>query len=271
MNLLDNIDSAAKILGEHLRDKIPDITIVTGSGLADGLAQLQAEFHLALSELPGFPDIVVSGQRSKVSFGRLSGRSVLAFQGRYHVYEGYSAWQVSAQVRLAAAVGCRKILLTNAAGGIADNMTTGDFMLVTDHLNLTGINPLVGRKEREFVDLSSLYEVTGKNELKTSLQEKGINLHQGVLAWMIGPNYETPAEITFLEKAGAAAVSMSTIPEAIVAKRYGLQVKAVSFIANPAAGKSGGTPLDHTDVLRSGQRHAAGFQTLLTEVLSSWS
>ncbi len=267
--LLDTIDAAAAQLRRSLQGAIPDIALVAGSGLAAGLEPLSAQFQWDLAELPGFPDVSVAGQQGRLVFGDLHNCSVLAFFGRYHVYEGYSPWQVTAQVRLAAAVGCRKILLTNAAGGLLAEMTPGDFMLVTDHLNFTGLNPLIGRREREFVDLTSLYATAGGDELAEALQIRGIRLHRGVLAWMPGPSYETPAEIAFLEKAGAAAVSMSTIPEAIVARRYGLEVMAVSFIANPAAGKSP-VALNHQDVLRSGQEHAAQFHTLLQCLLQRW-
>lgn len=267
MKALDDIGSAATILNDCLKGIQPDIAIVSGSGLADGFTDMQEDFRLSLSQLPSFPEVAISGQRSLLSSGTLYGRRVLAFQGRYHVYEGYNAWQVTAQVRLAAAVGCRKVLLTNAAGGIVSNMSPGDFMLVSDHLNLTGHNPLVGRRERTFVDLSQIYNQHNYSALHASLQKKNIALHQGVLAWMIGPSYETPAEINFLEKAGAAAVSMSTVPEAIVARRYGLEVSAVSLIANQAAGR-GATLLNHQDVLAAGQVHVNKFRIILEHLLA---
>lgn len=143
-------------------------------------------------------------------------------------------------------------------------------MLVTDHINQTGESPLRGRPEREFTDLSNLYRHDFYSQLNFRLQDRGINLHAGVLAWMLGPNYETPAEIKLLQTVGASAVSMSTIPEAIVARRYGLEIAAVSYISNLAAGKSSAC-LDHQDVLSSGKSATTSLEALVTDLLDCWS
>lgn len=269
MRPLDDVSVA----GQHLKARFvadpPELAIVLGSGLAGDPADMQVDFSFPLADLPGFPAIRTAGHVARLSAGRLYDRRVLIFHGRYHLYEGYDAWQVTAPVRLAAAAGCRNILLTNAAGGIAAGMVAGDFMLVTDHLNLTGYNPLIGREEARFVDLSQVYCSTYYHQLCAGLAGTQIRLHRGVLAWMTGPSYETPAEISFLEKAGAAAVSMSTIPEAIVARRYGLKISALSLIANPAAGK-GKKILDHADVLMTGVASRDKFHRLLQLLLLQW-
>jgi len=142
-------------------------------------------------------------------------------------------------------------------------------MLVTDHLNMTGESPLRGRPELEFIDLTELYQHDFYQSLKRRLQGQKINLHSGVLAWMLGPTYETPAEIRMLEMLGVSAVSMSTIPEAIMARRFGIEVAAVSYISNHAAGKSISS-LDHQDVLASGERAASSLKVLIDEFLNLW-
>jgi purine-nucleoside phosphorylase len=170
---------------------------------------------------------------------------------------------------LADALGCRHLLITNAAGGIAEGMAAGDFLLVNDHLNMTGINPLRGRMDNPFVDLSRVYRHEFYVELRQSLLNDGISLHSGVLAWMPGPSYETPAEVLALCHLGAAAVSMSTIPEAVVARALGLSVVGLSLIANLAAGK-GSTGLKHEEVLKQADEVQDDFIRLIETLLRFW-
>jgi purine-nucleoside phosphorylase len=269
MNLLDDLTASVKQVSRWLNGRTPQLAIVLGSGLAAILDHLDEPVSLTYADLPDFAASGVVGHAGCLHFGCLFGKPVLVFQGRYHCYEGYSAWQVTAPVRLAAALGCQKILLTNAAGGIADVLKPGDFMLVTDHLNMNGENPLRGRPELEFIDLCGLYRQDFYPQLKQQLAEHEINLHAGVLAWMLGPSYETPAEIKLLQAFGADAVSMSTIPEAIIARRFGLEVVAVSYISNLAAGKSEAS-LNHQDVLASGKRAANSLESLFVAILSHW-
>lgn len=269
MIVLDDISLAASQLQSRLGSFEPELAVVLGSGFAGVPADMQVDLAVPLATLAGFPETAVSGHSATVTIGRLDGRKLLLFQGRFHLYEGYSAWQVSAQVRLAAAVGCRKVLLTNAAGGINPAMEPGDFMLVTDHLNLTGHNPMIGRIERQFVDLSRLYNHHYWSALCNALENEALCLHTGILAWMTGPSYETPAEVNFIERAGADAVSMSTIPEAIIARSLGLEVSALSLIANPAAGR-GQKSLDHRDVLAVGSSCLEHFHLILGAILKLW-
>ncbi len=269
MIVLDDISIAANQLRRILGSLPPDLAVVLGSGFAGVPTGMQVDLTVPLATLSGFPESGVSGHCATLTAGRLDGHYLLLFQGRFHLYEGYSAWQVSAQVRLAAAVGCRKVLLTNAAGGINPAMEPGDFMLVTDHLNLTGHNPMIGRPERAFVDLSRLYSHHYFSALREAMANETMCLHSGVLAWMTGPSYETPAEINFIERAGGDAVSMSTIPEAIVARRYGLEVSALALIANPAAGR-GNKSLDHQDVLAVGSSSLERFHLVLDSILKLW-
>lgn len=270
MTVLNDLSAALAEARHWLSGLQPDLAIILGSGYASALPSFNIQVSCPYRALSGFPDAGVAGHQGFLHSGDLAGRSLLVFQGRYHFYEGYSAWQVSAPVRLAAGLGCRKILLTNAAGGISERLSPGDFMLVTDHINLTGQNPLIGRPEGQFIDLSNLYANSFFAELQIRLQQKGIVLREGVLAWLTGPSYETPAEIRALEVLGCDAVSMSTIPEAIVARSLGLEVAACSFISNKAAGKSREV-LSHEDVLAVAGRASASMPPLFEELLLLWN
>ncbi len=270
MKQLDDITAAIQVAKERLRGRTPQLCLVLGSGLSGIVNQLEQAISLPYTQLPGFPASGVPGHSGQLHAGDLFGNSVLIFQGRYHLYEGYSAWQTTAPVRLAAALGCQKVLLTNAAGGINSAMLPGHFMLVSDHLNFTGRNPLIGRPEREFIDLSQLYTQNFYSDLCQSLRQNEICLHRGVLAWMTGPSYETPAEIKVLEIAGADAVSMSTIPEAIIAYRSGLNVVGLSLVSNLASGKNAQT-LQHEDVLAVGRSSDAAFKEIIKHLLPLWT
>ena len=269
MTDLEDLSVAVEKVRQWLGGRRPSLALVLGSGLADLVRRLENPRQISYRELPGFPEPTVPGHAGSLHCGELAGENVLVFQGRFHVYEGYSAWQVTAPVRLAAAVGCRKLLLTNAAGGVAAGMQEGDFMLVTDHLNLTGQNPLRGRSEAGFIDLSMLYTRHFFPQLHQQAERSGIRLHAGVLAWMLGPSYETPAEIGALKLLGASAVSMSTVPEAIVARSLNFDTVVLSFISNLAAGV-GTEKLDHVAVLNSGRQAAGKLATLIELLFPLW-
>ena len=269
MMFLADVKPAADFLHQRFGKSTPELALVLGSGLASLTDLLTDAHNLNFEDLPGFPSTGVTGHVGKVWFGTLYGRQVLIFQGRYHYYEGYDACQVTAPVRLASELGCKKILLTNAAGGISSPLLPGHFMLVSDHLNLVGDNPLRAMNPPPFVDLCRLYRHDFYDDLKQSLRKDAIALHKGTLAWMSGPSYETPAEIRMLELLGADAVSMSTIPEAIMAKTLGMDTVAISLIANPAAGKST-ERLVHDDVLAVGKSSAVALPVLMSHLFSFW-
>jgi len=269
MTFLGDLSAAARQVRRWLGTRRPRLAIILGTGLADVASQLENPIQLSYQGIDGFPPPGVAGHAGRLFCGILAGEQVLVFEGRYHVYEGYSAWQVTAPVRLAAALGCQYLLLTNAVGGIAATMQAGDFMLVTDHLNLTGHNPLIGRPEADFVDLSDLYTTGFFAQLQQRAGLFDINLHSGVLAWMLGPNFETPAEIRALQCLGADAVTMSTVPEAIVSGLLGLETVALSFISNQAAGCQTGK-LEHRDVLNSGRRAAGNLSALVDLLIPLW-
>jgi len=269
MTPLDDLSTAAQQIHHWLGKNRPQLAIILGSGLGDFTGSLEDSLRLSYPQISGFPRPGVPGHAGRLHCGKLAGQTVLVFEGRYHVYEGYTAWQVTAPVRLAAAVGCKKLLLTNAVGGLADTLEVGDFMLVSDHLNFTGQNPLIGRPEADFIDLTQLYQIAIFFQLQARAKLFDINLHSGVLAWMLGPNYETPAEIRALKCLGADAVSMSTVPEAIVSRLLKMETMALSFVSNLAAGGNA-KKLDHRDVLSSGQQTTEKFATLINLLLSLW-
>jgi len=236
-----------KILG--LSKLRPKLALVLGSGFNHVLNELQVDAEIAYSKLRGFPQPRVAGHDGKLVIGKLGNTPVMVLSGRAHYYEGHSMEQVTAAVRALAACGVHDVLLTNAAGGINPKFRVGDFMLVTDHINFMGVNPLRGGPE--FVDLTEVYDANLRKTLIGAARKIGVKLHQGVYLAVSGPSYETPAEIRAFARLGADAVGMSTVPESIVARQCGLRVAALSCITNLAAGL-GKTTLSHEEVLETG-------------------
>jgi purine-nucleoside phosphorylase len=244
-----------------------DLAVILGSGLG-GLAEQVAGASLSYSDI-GLPASTVAGHAGRLYAGQLGDCRVLVWAGRYHLYEGHSAQQAALPVQISRALGCRRLLLTCAAGGIHDDFLPGDVMYVTDHLNLLGDNPLRGRSPAAFIDLSNLYQQSCHQHLAAWAAAHGMRLWRGVLAALPGPSYETPAEIRALRLLGADAVSMSTIPEAIQGAALGMQVAALAFIANRAAGLSP-TPLQHQEVLAAGSAGAPGFTAMVRQLIDFW-
>jgi purine-nucleoside phosphorylase len=234
----------------------PTLALVLGSGFHHVLRELQVDAEIAYSRLPGFPPTGVSGHAGRLLIGRLGGTPVLVLSGRAHYYEGHPMEVVTFAVRALAAYGIQDLLLTNAAGGVNRRFRPGDFMVLTDHINLMGINPLRGEAVRglpRFVDLTRVYDAGLRRLLQRAGRECGVGLRAGVYLAVCGPSYETPAEIRALARLGADAVGMSTVPEAIAARQCGLRVAGVSCITNLAAGRSRGV-LSHAEVLETAER-----------------
>jgi inosine/guanosine/xanthosine phosphorylase family protein len=242
----------------------PTLAIVLGSGFHSVADALAAEAEIPYTKLPGFPRPSVGGHAGKVLLGELAGTPVLLLCGRAHYYEGFSMEEVTFPIRVLAAFGIRSVLLTNAAGGINRRFRAGDFMVLTDHINFMGANPLrgaVANDQSRFVDLNHAYDPDLNRLVKRAARETGITLYSGVYLAVSGPSYETPAEIRAFARLGADAVGMSTVPEAIVARQCGMRVAAVSCITNLAAGR-GRRPLSHAEVLSRAaqvQRRATGW------------
>lgn len=246
-----------------------DLAVILGSGLGGLADQVEDALAVPFRNFPLFPPPTVPGHTGELVAGTLDGWRVLLFKGRHHIYEGYNARQVTVSVRLAHSLGCKRLLLTNAVGGINGSYRPGDFMYVADHINLMGDNPLRGETENPFIDLAHLYDQSFFPSLQEYALSHGIGLHRGVLAALPGPSYETPAEIRMLERLGADAVSMSTVPEAIMGKYLGFEVAALSFVSNAAAGLAK-IPLTHAEVLEAGRRGAEHFSRLVRHLILLW-
>src|SRR5580658_7363693 len=231
----------------------PTLAIVLGSGFHHVLTELRVDKKVSYAKIPGFPTTSVAGHAGELFFGHLGGTPVIVLSGRAHFYEGHPMERVTFAVRTLAAFGIRDLLLTNAAGGLNKAFHPGDFMALTDHINLMGVNPLRGPAIpglMRFVDLTDTYDARLRLLLMKAGKMSGLKLRQGVYLAVSGPSYETPAEIRAFARLGADVVGMSTVPEAIVARQYGLRVAAVSCITNLAAGLNP-VPLSHKEVLET--------------------
>jgi purine-nucleoside phosphorylase len=226
----------------------PTLAIVLGSGFHHVLTGLRVDKKVSYAKIPGFPKPGVSGHAGELYFGHLGKTPVMVLSGRAHFYEGHSMEQVTFAVRALAAFGVRDLLLTNAAGGINKKFRPGDFMVLTDHINFMGANPLRGAPH--FVDLTRVYDARLSALLFRAGKRCNMKLRRGVYLAVSGPSYETPAEINAFARLGADAVGMSTVPEAVVARQFGLNVAAVSCITNLAAGISREN-LSHAEVLKT--------------------
>lgn len=234
----------------------PKLALILGSGFQHILAELSVETKVSYSKIPGFPKPSVSGHAGELYFGTLGGVPIMVLSGRAHFYEGHSMERVMFAVRTLAAFGIRDLLLTNAAGGVNRKFRAGDFMLLTDHINFMGMNPLRGPAIdglARFVDLTEVYNTDLRALLLRAGRKADVKLQRGVYLAVSGPTYETPAEVRAYGKLGADAVGMSTVPEAIAARQCGLRVAAISCITNLAAGISK-SPLSHDEVLETAER-----------------
>jgi purine-nucleoside phosphorylase len=248
----------------------PDVVVVLGSGLGDFAETLQERQTFAYGDIPNWPASAVVGHAGKLSIGTLRGRRVAALSGRVHYYEGHDLRTVTFAMRAVGRLGIRTVILTNAAGGINPAFKPGTLMLMDDHINLLGSNPLVGvnddRFGPRFPDMTMVYSKRLRDLAFEAARARKLALAHGVYAAVHGPSYETPAEIRYLRAIGADAVGMSTAPEAIVARHMGLEVLGISCITNPAAGVLP-QPLVHDEVMEVARRVRAEFASLLEGVI----
>lgn len=247
------------------------VGLVLGSGLGDLADEIQDPIRVPYEAIPNFPISTVEGHAGQLVYGQLGGQTVLALQGRFHYYEGYSLEEVTYPIRLFKDLGVQTVILTNAAGGVNEAFQPGDLMVITDHLNLTGANPLIGPNHPHgprFVDMSQTYSKKSQALLHEIAQEMDLTLQEGVYTWLTGPTYETPAEIRAVRTLGGDAVGMSTVPEAIVARHAGLEVVGISCITNLAAGMQ--DQLDHQEVMEVSQRVKPRFKQLIQTFLTRW-
>lgn len=248
----------------------PEVALILGSGLGSYGDEMDVKATVSYSDIEGFPVSTVAGHQGRFLFGYVKGVPVVAMQGRVHYYEGYSITDVVLPIRLMGLLGAKKVILTNAAGGVNFNFQPGDLMMITDHITTAVPSPLIGANLEElgprFPDMSEVYDKGLREIIRQAARNVGISLQQGVYVQLTGPSYETPAEIRMCRSWGADAVGMSTACEAMAAKHMGMQVCGISCITNLAAGMSN-KPLDHKEVQETADRVEAEFKKLVTETI----
>ncbi len=248
----------------------PQVGVVLGSGLGEFADSVAVSRALAYTDIPHFQKVSVAGHAGRLVLGRIGSVNVAVLQGRYHYYEGHDIGDVVFPVRVLAGLGIGSLLLTNAAGGIGRTLQPGDLMIISDHINLMGVNPLRGANDERigvrFPDMSTLYDPDLQDIIAAAQQEIGLPGRKGVYAGLSGPSYETPAEIRMLAALGADAVGMSTVPEAICARHMGVRVSGISCITNLAAGISK-QALSHREVTETAERVKKDFMRLLNLVI----
>lgn len=262
--------TVASRLASGLGGRAPAAGIILGSGLGGLAERIEGAVRVPFAQIPGFPSATVVGHAGALIAGSLVGQPVLALAGRFHMYEGHGAALAGFPVRVLHALGARTLVVSNAAGGVRRTMRPGALMLIADHLNLMFRNPLIGPLEHgdeRFPDMSAAYDPGLRQLAREVAAEQGIELEEGVYAGLLGPTYETPAEVQMMERLGADAVGMSTVPEVIMARALGMRVLGVSCITNLACGISP-HPLSHAEVLETTTRVARQFQDFIQGVVA---
>ena len=249
----------------------PRVALVLGSGLGGFADEFAEAVAIPYGEIPGFATSTAEGHAGRLVIGKVGLVPVIAMQGRVHFYEGYTLEEVTFPIRVFKLLGIKRLILTNAAGGIDIELSQGALMVISDHLNLMGVNPLRGPNDERFgprfPDLSEAYSRDLQQQAVEVARTLGVEIRRGIYAALAGPSYETPAEIHMLRACGADAVGMSTVPETIVARQMGIDVLGISCITNMAAGSSD-EPINHAEVMETGRRVRDTFTKLLRGVIS---
>ena len=259
------VEAAVRVVRARAGDAPPVAAIILGSGLGGFAARVQDAVRIPYADLPGFPVPSVHGHAGELLLGTVGGRRTVCFAGRFHLYEGHGADVAALPARVAHALGASVLFASNAAGGVRRTFRPGDLMVIADHLNLMFRNPLIGPQvpgDVRFPDMSDPYDPALRRLLHEVAGAAGVALQDGVYCGLTGPTYETPAEVRMLERLGADAVGMSTVPEVIAARAMGMRCAGVSVITNPAAGLSL-APLAHDDVVDVGRQVAPRFEALV--------
>lgn len=263
-------DAADYILGKV--EKMPTKAIILGSGLGELADDIKNPVILEYQSIPSFPSSTAPGHKGRLVIGELENENVLLMQGRFHYYEGYPMDTVVFPIRVMKLLGIKELIVTNAAGGVNESYSPGDLMLISDHLSMFCSNPLIGPNYEDFGprfnDMSDPYSKKRREKIKKLAAKTGINLKEGIYAYMTGPSYETPAEIKALRTLGADAVGMSTVPEVITAVHSGIKVLGISCITNMAAGILD-QPLDGEEVIETGRMVKDKFSKLILEILKN--
>ncbi|HXO84887.1 MAG TPA: purine-nucleoside phosphorylase [Gemmatimonadales bacterium] len=263
------VAAATKAVKQRLGSLKPHVAIVLGSGLGFLADEVVNPIHIPYHTIPGFPEPGVAGHKGELVGGTLEGVPVIVQAGRFHLYEGHPAEVAALPTRVFAELGVEILIVTNAAGGVRRTFPGGTLMLIADHINLMGRNPLIGQPqpgEQRFPIMHEPYDGELRTLARSVAREAGIRLEEGVYAALLGPSYETPTEVRMLEKLGADAVGMSTVPEVLVARSRGMRCLGFSSITNPGAGISA-QPLSHEEVLEASKEIARGLSVVLKGVL----
>ncbi|MBD3109599.1 purine-nucleoside phosphorylase [Bacillus sp. AGMB 02131] len=265
---------SAKQSAQYIQSKItatPEIGLILGSGLGILADEIENAVAIPYSEIPNFPVSTVHGHAGQLVIGQLSGKTVIAMQGRFHHYEGYSMDKVTFPVRVMKLLGVEKLIVTNAAGGVNKGFTPGDLMLITDHINFMS-NPLIGANDERFgprfPDMSSAYDKEFQQLARKVAADLNIEIQEGVYLGLTGPTYETPAEIRMIRTLGGDAVGMSTVPEVIVANHSSMRVLGISCITNMAAGILN-QPLNHEEVIETTEKVKSTFLLYVKELVKN--
>ncbi|MGA9287352.1 MAG: purine-nucleoside phosphorylase [Anaerobacillus sp.] len=265
------IQDASSYILEQIEENRPEIGLILGSGLGVLAEEIENPVQIPYSDIPNFPVSTVEGHAGQFVFGTLNGKKVAAMQGRFHFYEGYPMDKVTFPVRVMKELGIDKIIVTNAAGGINEEFQPGDLMVIADHINNFGTNPLIGPNSNEFgprfPDMSTAYSADLQNLAQETAKELGLKLQSGVYVGNTGPTYETPAEVRMLKTLGGDAVGMSTVPEVIIARHSGMEVLGISCISNMAAGILD-QPLHHDEVIETTEKVKSNFLLLVKTIVN---
>lgn len=266
----DRLKTAADAIATATGRPTHDAAVVLGSGLSRFAADMGDAVAVPYADIPGFPTPSVAGHGGTLYSVATGSGTALLYAGRVHTYEGWDLDDVVFGVRTAGLSGCRRVLLTNAAGGAGDGMAPGDLVTISDHLNLTARNPLTGpnddRLGPRFPDMSEVYNKAVRDLIRRSFADAGIPYQEGVYAWFLGPSYETPAEVQMAKRAGADLVGMSTVPEAIALRHMGVEVAGISLVTNYAAGITD-QPLSHEEVTATATEAMGRFRAVLESLL----
>ena len=264
-----HVKESAAIIAARSSSIAPKIGLVLGSGLGSFAESIDDSVVIPFDDLPGFPNVGVSGHAGRLVLGTIGGTPVAIMQGRTHYYEAANAGAMKVPIQTLKKLGCETVVLTNAAGSLNPAAGPGSVMLVSDHINFMGVSPLFGEAGNgRFVDMTNAYDPDLRTEFKVIADGQGIRLHDGIYMWFCGPQFETPAEIRAAKALGATNVGMSTVPEVILARHAGLRVAALSIITNFAAGMSD-TKLSHEQTLRNAKMATEDVNKLLFDFLSS--
>ncbi len=260
-------EAAGAAIAARAGSDFPEDLVILGSGLGRFGESLEVTCEIAYTDIPHFPAATVTSHAGRLIVGTLNGRPLVCMQGRMHYYEGYDGAAIALPIRALGDLGVRRLLMTNAAGGIAERLHPGDLMIIDDHINLTGRNPLVGPNEDalgpRFPDMNRAWDPALAGHLERAAASIGVELERGVYAQVLGPSFETPAEIRMLATLGADAVGMSTVPECIVARHLGMRVAGLSLITNYAAGRVADQVLTLEEAIDEAERAAHRLRDLL--------